>query len=431
MANNLRRRDFVRNVGIATSSFLIPYHWSRQATAADELSQAKNDRPCVGAIGVGGRGQTITKEASKFGDIVAICDVDQQHATRANDRIGGGKAAVFGDYRELLLRDDIDAVVVATPDHWHTKISIDAMRAGKDVYCEKPLTLTIDEGKKICEVVKQTGRVFQVGTQQRSEFGGHFLKAVAMIRDGRIGSLKNVVASTGGGQTGGPFETKTAPSHLDWNMWLGQAPMVPFTEERCHKNFRWWREYAGGQMTDWGAHHVDIALWGIDIPSAGQLKINGSGEIPKVPNGYNMPAQFDVTCIMPNGLPLKMVTGQRQGILFEGEKGRFFVNRGGIHGKPVEQLKDTPLPDDAIQKLYKGKSPGSHMGNFFECLASRDEPISDVFSHHRAVTVLHLANLSLLLGRELTWDLATEQIVGDDDANAHQKRQQREGFEIT
>ena len=425
ISNNHNRRRFLQQSGLATSALFTPYfHSSSQASTT-----SKNDRPNVGAIGVGGRGRGITKDASKFGDVVAVCDVDRQRADAANALVGG-KSAVFGDYRKLLERSDIDAVVIATPDHWHSKISIDAMLAGKDVYCEKPLTLTIDEGKLICKVVKQTKRVFQVGTQQRSEFNGYFLQAVSMIRDGRIGKLTQVTASTGGGQNGGPFKTSAPPHHLDWNMWLGQAPKVEYTTERCHGNFRWWREYAGGQMTDWGAHHVDIALWAIGIPATGQIQLSGKGEVPHVENGYNMPAQFDVRCRMPNGLPLRMVTGQRQGILFEGEKGRFFVNRGGIHGKPVEQLKENPLPDDAITNLYKGKQPGSHMGNFFECAASRDEPISDVFSHHRAVSVLHLANLCLLLGRELTWDLASEQIVGDDEAKSHQRRKQRKGFEI-
>lgn len=419
------RRQFLQHSSLATGALLTPYfHSSAQASTT-----AKNDRPNVGAIGVGGRGRGITKEASKFGDVVAVCDVDRQRADAANVLVGG-KSDVFGDYRKLLERDNIDAVVIATPDHWHSKIAIDAMLAGKDVYCEKPLTLTIDEGKLICKVVKQTNRVFQVGTQQRSEFNGYFLQAISMIRDGRVGKLTQVTASTGGGQNGGPFKTSAPPDHLDWDMWLGQAPKVEYTGERCHGNFRWWREYAGGQMTDWGAHHVDIALWAIGMPETGQIHLSGKGEVPQVENGYNMPAQFDVLCRMPNGLPLRMVTGQRQGILFEGKKGRFFVNRGGIHGKPVEHLKDNPLPTDAITNLYNGKQPGNHMGNFFECAASREQPISDVFSHHRAVCVLHLANLCLLLGRELTWDLASEQIVGDDEAKSHQTRKQRRGFEI-
>ena len=405
---------------------LVPYFWTSELKA----ETSKNDRPRIGAIGIGGRGKGIMKDAANFGDVVAVCDVDSKRAEAAN-QIVGGKADVYGDYRKLLERNDLDAVVIATPDHWHSKISIDAMLAGCDVYCEKPLTLTIDEGKLICDVVKKEERVFQVGTQQRSEFGSRFLQAVALIRDGRIGKLKKVVASTGGGQTGGPFKIKETPKHLDWNMWLGQAPEVPYTAERCHANFRWWREYAGGQMTDWGAHHVDIALWAIGIPDSGQLEISGTGDVPQVANGYNMPAQFDVTCTMPNGLPLQMVTGQRQGILFVGDKGQFFVNRGGIYGKPVEALADDPLPEDAISKIYNGKQPGSHMRNFFESMVSREQPISDVFSHHRAVSVLHLANLCLLLDRKLTWDLATEQIVGDDEAKAHQSREQRKGFEVT
>jgi len=322
-------------------------------------------------------------------------------------------------------------VIIATPDHWHTKIAIEAMLTGKDVYCEKPLTLTIDEGRQICEVAKKTNRVFQVGTQQRSEYKGRFLQAVAMIREGRIGKLKSVTASTGGGKSGGPFAETKSPDHLDWDMWLGQAPKVAYTKQRCHKQFRWWREYAGGQMTDWGAHHVDISLWAMGIPETGQLKISGTGKVPAIPNGYNMPAKFEVDCIMPDGVPLTLVTGQRQGIMFEGDKGRFFVNRGTISGKPIEDLADNPLPEDAIKKVYKGKQPTSHMDNFVDCLKSRDEPISDVFSHHRAVSVLHLANLCLQLKRELTWDLATEQIIGDDEANSLQKREQRKGYEIT
>ena len=187
---------------------------------------------------------------------------------------------------------------------------------------------------------------------------------------------------------------------------------------------------AGGQMADWDAHHVDIALWAIDLPKKGLVTLEGKGDIPKVANGYNMPAQFDVLCKMTNGVELQLVTGQRQGIMLEGAKGRFFVNRGGIFGKPVAQLKDDPLPERAISELYRGKRPGNHMGNFFECVKSRDLPISDAFSHHRAVSILHLANLCLQLGRKLTWDLATAQIVGDDVANAMQSREQRKGFEI-
>jgi len=419
------RRDFLKQTShIAAIGASVPYFMSAPKSVAAEF-QSKNDRPLVGAIGLGGRGRSIAGNAARLGDLVARCDVDTEHLGGEPD----GKTR-FTDYRRLLDRNDIELVTIATPDHWHTKIAIDAMLAGKDVYCEKPLTLTIDESKLICKVVKQTGRVLQVGTQQRSEFGGYFLQAVAMIRDGRIGQLKKVIASTGGGQTGGPFAEAKVPKQLDWNMWLGQAPEVPYIPQRCHVNFRWWREYAGGQMTDWGAHHVDIGLWAMGLPKQGKLTLEGKGKVPSVANGYNMPAKFDVMCQTPSGVELQLVTGRRQGIMFEGTQGNFFVNRGGIYGKPVDQLKDEPLPEDAITKVYRGKTPGNHMGNFFECARSRDLPISDVFSHHKTLTVLHLANLCLQLRRKLTWDLATEQIVGDDEANARQRREQRKGFEI-
>ena len=230
------RRQFVQ-ASLAVGTLGIPYH----QTSSLHAQVSKNDRPQFGAIGVGGRGKGITKNAEEFGDVVAVCDVDDRRAEAAQNAFGKNPAA-YRDYRKLLERNDIDAVVIATPDRWHSKISIDAMLAGKDVYCEKPLTLTIDEGKQICDVVKKTRRVFQVGTQQRSEFGGYFLQAVALIRAGRIGTLRRVVASTGGGQTGGPFQTNALPDHLDWDMWLGQAPYVDYTPERCHVNFRWWRE---------------------------------------------------------------------------------------------------------------------------------------------------------------------------------------------
>jgi predicted dehydrogenase len=415
----------VKSSSCAAAALSAPYFFQCGPTWAAK-DRSPNDRPCVGAIGLGGRGGTIAQQAAQFGEIVARCDVDVQHLGAEPN----GKTH-FTDYRKLLERNDIDVVTIGTPDHWHVKIAIDAMHAGKDVYCEKPLTLTIDEGKLITKAVQQTGRVLQVGTQQRSEFAGRFLQAVAMVRAGRVGQLQRVIASTDGGLTGGPFAQAPAPPHLNWDMWLGQAPLVPYTPERCHVNFRWWREYAGGQMTDWGAHHVDIALWAIGLPEEGQLLIEGTGAIPQIENGYNMPAEFHVTCQLPQGPQLQMVTGQRQGILFEGTAGRFFVNRGGIYGKPVDQLRDDPLPEDAITNVYRGKTPGSHMGNFFQCVKSRDLPISDAMSHHRSVTVLHLANLSLLLGRRLSWDLATEQIVGDEEANRMQRRAQRKGYEIT
>ena len=382
----------------------------------------------MGAIGTGNRGGNIAREAAKFGDVVARCDVDTR-------RLGGqpNDETHFKDYRKLLERNDIDVVTIGTPDHWHTKIAIDAMLAGKDVYCKKPLTLTIDEGKKICQVVEETGRVFQVGTQQRSEWGLYFLKAIALIREGRIGSIRRVECNLHEVPSGGPFQTSSPPAHLDWNAWLGQAPLVDFIPERCHGKFRWWYEYSGGMLTDWGAHHVDIAHWGLEMDDTGPTRIDAKGTLPNIPNGFNTATNFHITCACPNNVELIIRSTEQEsvGVLFEGDRGRIFVNRGRISGKPVEELADHPLPEDALVKAYGGRQPGSHMGNFFECVRERVQPISDVFSHHRALTTCHLANISLRQGRQLQWDPAQEQIVGDDEANRWLSRPQRAGYEIT
>ena len=294
---------------------------------------------------------------------MAVCDVDRNRAEDASD---GGKRTIYEDYRKLLDRKDIDAVTISTPDHWHAKIAIDAMRAGKDVYCQKPLTLTIDEGKKLCKVVKETGRVFQVGTQQRStsEF---FLTAVAMCQLGRIGKIRRVTCAIGGGSAGGPFKKTPPPPELDWDMWLGQAPKVEYIKERCHSTFRCWYEYSGGELTDWGAHHVDIAQWAIGMDHSGPLSVEPISftlpvpfekGYPKVDDCYNTATAFMIKCMFPNGVELIIRHDTDNGILFEGEKGRFFVNRGKLTGKPVERLKDNPIPADVLTKLRKGK-PGS------------------------------------------------------------------------
>ncbi len=262
------RREFLRVA--ATSPALLPFFVPFGRSMADE-TRAKNDRPRLGLIGCGGQGSWDARSASQFGDFLAVCDVNKGHAgtAKADRRIGTEKADAYEDYRKILDRKDIDAVIIGTPDHWHAKICIDAMRAGKDVYCEKPMTLTIDEGKKIGQVAKETGRVVQVGTQQRSDHNRVFLLAVAMVRAGRIGKISKVTAAIGDGPAGGPFSVAKPPADLNWNMWLGQAPQVEYREKRCNYDFRWWYEYSGGKLTDWGAHHVDIGQWAIGMEGSG------------------------------------------------------------------------------------------------------------------------------------------------------------------
>jgi predicted dehydrogenase len=436
----LSRRQLLQTTSAAVVA--VPYFTTGSFASADEAkSTEKNDRPVLGAIGVGGQGRHDSHRAKEFGDFAAICDVDRAHAEQANQELAGGKAELYGDYRKLLERKDVEAVIIATPDHWHTKIAIEAMQAGKDVYCEKPLTLTIDEGKQICQVAKATKRVFQVGTQQRSENNDMFLKAAALCQAGRLGKIQRVTAIIGAAPAGGPFAVSTPPATLDWNVWQGQTPVTDYIAERCHGNFRWWYEYSGGKMTDWGAHHVDIAHWVLGASDTGPVSVAGTATHP-VPfkdgyptetNKYNTATQFVVNCKFASGTELIItdVTPEHDnGVLVEGENGRIFVNRGKLTGAPVEELATNPLSSELLARLYKGKQPGNHMRNFIECLKDRGEPVSDVYSHHRALTTCHLANIAIRLGRPLNWNPQTEQIVGDDAANAWLRRDQRKGFEI-
>lgn len=348
----------------------------------------------------------------------------------------GSTAAIFEDYRELLAKKQVDVVLIGTPDHWHAKMLIDACRAGMDVYCEKPLTLTVDEGRVIRDAVAGTNRVVQVGSWQRSD--SRFRLAVEMIRAGRIGKLQTVEVILGKNETGGPFEILKPPKNLNWNLWQGQTPDVPYIAERAHYTFRWWQEYSGGQMTDWGAHHVDIAQWGINsLP----IRFRGQSRPAQVTDGYNVPIDFSAVVEYENGVVMTISDTGRNGILFTGTEGRIFVNRGTLDGAPVQQLAAAPLPREAFQayatdNLSRPERSGkldaiiNHMGNFFDCVESRRPTLSDVESQHRSISTCHLANIAIRLGRELQWDPRAERFVNAADADKLLSREQRAGFEV-
>ena len=457
MSHRSNRRDFLKTTSTAAlAGATLPYWFTAESNRALGF-QSVNSRPVLGCIGTGDRWHQVVGGALNHSDGVAVCDVDRLHREQGRDKIKDAQAKkgkdatveMYEDYRKLLDRKDIDVVTIVTCDHWHSKIAIEAMRAGKDVYCEKPLTLTINEGKQIRKVLQETKRVFQVGTQQRSEMGLLFLKAVAMVKDGRIGKVQKVTCDIGGAPGASEIPEADIPAELNWDMWLGQAPLVKYRSKasggkyphaRTHYEFRWWYEYSGGKMTDWGAHHVDIASWALGIDESGPLSVEGIATHPcEFKDGhplrddcYNAATSFDVTVMCPGDVEMHIVSNSKDGngILFEGTEGRFHVSRGNMKGKPVEDLKEKPLSEDLLSKLYKGKKPGNHMGNFFECIADRTDPISDVYSHHRAMTTCHLANIAIRLGRKITWDSKTEQIVGDPAANQWLAREQRKGYEI-
>jgi len=436
--NHTSRRSFLHAAAATLAGgSLVPYAFTADAEKATKPRSA-NDRFRIGAIGMRYQGTVITDKARAHGDVVAICDVDRHVREQARSSFGS-TPAIFEDYRKLLDRKDVDVVMIGTPDHWHTKMLIDACRAGKDVYIEKPLTLTIDEGKQLVKVVGETKRVVQVGSWHRSD--ARFRLAVEMVRQGRLGKLQRIEVVLGKNKTGGPFPTRPVPGHLNWDLWQGQTPDVPYVEERCHYTFRWWTEYSGGQLTDWGAHHMDIAQWAAGMEGSGPVQIDGRATYPNVPGGYNVPVDFQAKYVFPSGVEMVVLDHGRNGILFEGSEGRMFVNRGTLEGKPVEALADAPLPREQY-RLYahdnldrpprEGKLDAivNHMGNFFDCVRTRQQPISDVASQHRSVSTCHLGNISMRLGRPLQWDPEKEQFVGDDEANGCLRREQRAAFAI-
>jgi predicted dehydrogenase len=349
--------------------------------------------------------------------IVAICDVvaERRDLCRkmVEDHYGRQKKGsfkgckVYNDFREVLARTDIDAVVIATPDHWHAIPCVEAARAGKHIYCEKPLTLAIAQGRKIVEAVKKHQVVFQTGSQQRSEYGGMFRQAAELVRNGRIGKVKTVRIGVGGPPVPCQLPTEDVPKGTDWELWLGPAPKRGYHHDLCprgvHSHFPAWRnyrEYAGGGLADMGAHHFDIAQWALDMDGSGPVKI-------EPPRGQ---ATTGLKFTYAGGV--EMFHGGPTDCTFEGTEGTIFVSRERIGSKPADLIK---------QPLGKGDKPlyhaTDHRGNWLECIRAKKESICPAEVGHRSATICHLANIGYQLRRALRWDPVRERFVEDDEAN--------------
>ena len=439
----ISRRSFLRSCSVTAAATGLPiWFLDRELARAAEpvKTVAPNDRPGIALIGCGGMGSHDMSVAAYYGDVVAVADVDEKHVARAVERFTkDGKAPKgYSDFRKLLERDDLQAIVNGCPDHWHSLVNLAAARAKKDIYSEKPMTLTIDEGRHVVKAVRDHKVVLQTGTQQRSD--KRFRLACELVRNGRLGKLKEVVVYLPAGRREGPFATRPVPPELNWDFWQGQAPKVDYLPQRCHQLFRYWYEYSGGTMTDWGAHHMDIGYWAIGLTAP--TLVESKALSTPIPGGYTTISDYEVKFTYPNGVVFHVRStpdedpfggiikqeGQRNGIRFEGSDGWIWVNRDEIKATTPELLSK-PLPEGA-ERLYVSNN---HMGNFFECIRSRKDPICDVDIGHRSASVCHLGAISLRTGHALQWDPAKEAFVGEHakEANAHVAREMRPPYDYS
>jgi myo-inositol 2-dehydrogenase/D-chiro-inositol 1-dehydrogenase len=440
--NALTRREFLRNsVQAAAAIGLV----GPTIVPSSVFSQdAPSNRITAGFIGVGRMGMGDLKEVLGFKSVqvVAVCDVDSKRADNAKNLVEDRYArhntsgphkgcAVYKDFRDLIARSDIDTVFIVTPDHWHAIPAIASAKAGKDIFVQKPLTLTIQEGRILSDTVRQYGRVLLVGSQQRSD--GRFRFACELVRNGRIGKLQIVKVGFDIDPSCSPQAPMSVPDWLDYDLWLGPAPWAPYTEKRVHPKQGYGRpgwlrisDYGAGMITGWGSHHNDIAQWGMDTEHTGPVEIDGHTEYPK--DGlWDVHGEFEIEYTYANGVKVICADNKKnkQGVLFEGSEGWIYVRRGHIDAQP-KSLLTTKIGPDEIH-LYESDN---HKANFFDCVRSRAETIAPVEVAHRSCTVCLLGEISMRLGRKLKWDPDREVFVNNDQANRMISRPMRSPWHL-
>ena len=470
----MNRRDFLKTAAVCGT---IPYFFSSAARGDVGL-----DRLRLGVIGCGGQGRLDLEYFDQLLDTVVLCDVDSDYGLAKTLATGLGihrgetvtPPETCADYRRVLDRDDVDAVLIATPDHWHTKIAVEALAAGKHVFCEKPLTLTLEENLIIRKAAAKYDKVFEVGTMQRC-FKDEFMLAALIVRGGHLGTIKRMTVDVGGGEVSPAIPTAAAPATLDWNQWLGQAPAVEYRASdemgnawdasrpgiapcsRGHYRFRWWYEYSGGKFTDWGAHHIDVALWCTNrqTPGTGPVTIDGTDSehpvefkdgYPVLDDRYNTANRFNVLHTFADGSVMNVCSNSPDGngVLFEGTKGKMHVSRGRCKGKIIEEGIAAEFTEDDYAALNNGQplepNPDNrtnqdrafyvHKENFINCIRTGAKPISDVASHVQTAYLCHLSAIAARLKRKINWDSLNEKITGDEQAASFFSRTPRKGFEI-
>jgi predicted dehydrogenase len=446
------RRNFLKTtIPATTAAFAFPTLIPGRALGLSG-TVAPSNRITVGIIGTGNQGFNDINSFLRDDrvQIVAVCDVNRESAGYWEGKVGGREPArrlvegyyakhrrdatyrgcsTTAEFAELLARPDIDAVEVCTPDHWHAIMVIEACNAKKDIYCQKPLSLTIAEGRAMSSAVSRSHVVFQTGSQQRSD--RRFRRACELVRNGRIGDLVKVRVGLPGGRTdyaktGDRKKPEPVPAGFDYARWLGPAPDAQYAPARCHVNFRWIYDYSGGNVTDWGGHHPDCAQWGMGTELSGPVEIRNARAAFAPDPLWNTATEFYFEAVYENGVPMIVSNQEKMGVTFEGTRGKIFVNRGELQAEPTSIL-DSKIGEGGTH-LY---SSDDHFRNFIDCVISREPTAAPVEVAHRSITICHLGNIAMRLNRpKLRWDPRTEQIIGDDEASKMLSRPYRSPWSL-
>lgn len=412
----VNRREFLRGAAAGAALFsVVP------AAALGRAGRpAPSSRIVMGCIGMGGMGNGNMGAFLGQPDVqvVAVCDVDRDHLNGARDTVnrhyGGTGCGAYVDFRELLARNDIDAISLATPDHWHAVPAVMAANRGMDVYGEKPISHCLAEGRAMADAVRKNGRVWQTGSWQRSQ--DHFRLACELVRNGRLGKVARVEVGlpTGGGC--GPVTFKEPPANLDYNFWVGPSRWQPYCDQRTHWNWRWQLDYGGGQMMDWIGHHADIGQWGMGWDNTGPVEVEGTGQYPET-GIWDAATTYYFTAKYANGVEMIVANGGNRGIRggtrWIGANGNWiWVDRGGLEASPASLLQERPGPGE----VHFYRSPG-HQREFIDCVKSRKQTLTPAETAHRAASIGHLGQIAMLVGRKIRWNPVTEQITGDPTAS--------------
>lgn len=423
VTKKVNRRDFVRKTLAAGAAAAFAPAIVPSKVLGRNGQILPSEKITMGCIGVGWMGTSNLESFLRESDcqVVAVCDIDKNHLDNArrlvNTKYGNQDCRTYHNFQELLARQDIDTVSLGLPDHWHAIPAIEAAKAKKDIYSEKPLSHSLLEGRAMCDAVAHYNRIWQTGSWQRSQ--SNFRHACELVRNGRIGQVKYVEVGLPAGHadfagTRGQEDIQPPPPELDYETWLGPAPYAPYAIARVHKNWRWIYDYGGGQLMDWVGHHVDIAHWGLDLDRTGPIKVSGTGVFPK--DGlWNTATKYRVETFYENGIKMILAGGHadiKSGTKWYGENGWVHVNRGFLDAEPKSLLHEQFGPDE-IHLLH---SPG-HQRNFLNCVKTRRQTLTPCETAHRSATPGHLGLISMLLGRTIRFDPRTEEISSDKTAS--------------